>query len=94
MTINSDAASESVTSGATALIKKDKDSVSRAYLTLLAFCVILESTIIGMMTPIGFPWNLILFLVVAAATTWAFLKSDWAGTKLIELTKLFEDKAV
>ncbi len=92
MTTSSDAASESAPSGATALVKKD--SVGRAYLTVLAFCVILESTIIGMMTPIGFPGNLILFLVVAAATTWLFLKSDWARTKLIELAKLFEDKAV
>jgi hypothetical protein len=93
VTTSSDAVSESPTTGATALIKKDKESVSRAYLTLLAFCVILESTIIGMMTPIWFPLNLILFLVIAAATTWAFLKSDWARTKLVELTKLFEDKA-
>lgn len=92
MTTSSDATSASVVPSATALVKKDL--VGKAYLTVLAFCLILESTIIGMMTPIGFPANLIVFVIIAAITAWMFLKSDWARAKLYDLAKLFEDKAL
>ena len=91
MTTSSDATSAGVPSNVTALVKTD--TVGRAYLTILAFCLILESTVIGMMVPIGFPANLILFVIIAALTAWMFLKSDWMRAKLFELTKAFEDKS-
>ena len=89
MTISSDAASESATSGATALVKRG--AVSWAYLTLLAFVVTIESVIIGMMIPIGFPWNLILFVVIAGVTGRLFLVSEMVRGKLADFAKLYED---
>jgi hypothetical protein len=39
----------------------------------LGFVITIESTLIGMMTPIVFPGNILLFFIVAAITVWLVL---------------------
>ena len=75
-----------------ALVKRGSGSWTYIY-TVLGFVVTIESTVIGMLTPLTFPWNLAAFLILAAGTTWWFLKSGWFQDKLIGLKTQYEDKA-
>jgi hypothetical protein len=71
-----------------------RGSESWAYIyTMLGFVLTIESTVIGMMTPLTFPWNVIIFLVLAAITVWLFIESRLVHNKLIGLKIRYENKA-
>ncbi len=46
-----------------------------------------------MMTPLTFPWNVLVFIGVAAVTIWQFIENGWVHNKLIGLKNKYEDKA-
>jgi hypothetical protein len=50
----------------------------------------IESTVIGMMTPIKFPWNLIVFAALAVITIWLFIDNAWVHNKLMWLKIRYE----
>jgi hypothetical protein len=54
--------------------------------------VTIESTVIGMMTPLAFPYNVICFLVAAALTGWLFIENGWVHRKLFNLKNRYENK--
>ena len=60
--------------------------------TVLGFLVTIESTVIGMMTPLIFPYNVISFLAAAALTVWPFIESEWVHNKLLSLKNRYENK--
>ena len=68
--------------GVTRQVTRGPESWAYIY-TMLGFVLTIESTIIGMMTPLIFPWNIVVFLIVAAITSWAFIESEWVHNKLI-----------
>jgi hypothetical protein len=78
--------------GVTATVKRGPESWAYIY-TVLGFVLTIESTVIGMMTPLIFPWNVIAFGVLAAITVWAFIESEWVHNKLIGLKLRYENKS-
>jgi hypothetical protein len=67
---------------------------SWAYIyTVLGFLVTIESTVIGMMTPLTFPSNIVVFVVLAAISVWLFIESEWVHDKLLALKTRYESKA-
>jgi hypothetical protein len=66
---------------------------SWAYIyTVLGFVLAIESTVIGMMTPISFPWNVIAFGALAIFTVWQFIENDQVHNWLIGLKNRYENK--
>ena len=60
--------------------------------TILGFALTIEATICSMIEPIKFPWNIALYVVVAASTWWLFLDNRWFQNKLIGWKNRNEDK--
>lgn len=58
----------------------------------MGFAVAIEGTAIQMITPLEFPWNVATYLVVSAATFWAFLECGWFQNKLIGWKGRYENK--
>ncbi len=77
--------------GVTATVTRGPESWAYIY-TVLGFVLTIESTVIGMMTPLTFPWNIILFVVLAAITVWLFIESSWVHNRLIGLKIRYENK--
>jgi hypothetical protein len=63
------------------------------FYTVLGFVVTIESTVIGMMTPLGFPWNILVFAAIASATIWQFIENEWIHKTLIGFKNRYENKA-
>jgi hypothetical protein len=59
----------------------------------LGFALAIEGTIIQMITPLLFPWNILVFVVVGALTFWALLFNGRFQDKLIGLQIGYENKA-
>lgn len=74
-----------------AKVRRGPESWAYIY-TVLGFTVTIESTVIGMMTPLTFPWNLAVFIGVAALTAWQFIENSWLHNKLIGLKNRYENK--
>lgn len=66
---------------------------SWAYIYIvLGFVVTIESTVIGMMTPLTFPWNIICFVILALATVWLFVENEPLHNWLLGLKNRYENK--
>jgi hypothetical protein len=66
---------------------------SWAYIyTVLGFAVTIESTVISMITPLRFPWNIPVFIVLAAITVRLFIYNGWVHNKLIGLKNAYENE--
>jgi hypothetical protein len=68
-------------------VKRGPESWSYIYVTL-GFVLTIEATIITMIEPLKFPWNIVAYLIFAAFTIWQFLdngrlqnKDGRTGTK-------------
>jgi hypothetical protein len=72
-------------------VKRGPESWSYIYIAG-GFALTIESTVIGMMTPLTFPWNIIVFGVVASITAWLFIENGWFQNKLIGLKSRYENK--
>ena len=70
-----------------------RGSETWAYIyTVLGFLVTIESTVIGMMTPLACPWNILIFIALAAMTVWQFIENEWLHNKLVALKIRYENK--
>jgi hypothetical protein len=76
---------------ATASVTRGPESWAYIY-TALGFVLTIESTVIGMMTPLDFPWNFIVFAALAVITVYLFIESAWVHNKLIGLKLRYENK--
>jgi hypothetical protein len=73
-----------------AKVQRGQESWTYIYITL-GFAISIEGTVIAM-TPLTFPWNVILYVIVAFLTGWAWIDSGWLHNKLIGLKGRYETK--
>jgi hypothetical protein len=59
----------------------------------LGFAISIEGTAISLITPLRFPWNLILYAVIGAATFWTFINNGEFQNKLLAWKAQYEQKA-
>jgi hypothetical protein len=45
------------------------------------------------MMPLSFPWNVIIYVIVAFLTGWAWIESGWVHNKLLGIKARYETKA-
>jgi hypothetical protein len=73
-----------------AKVQRGPQSWNYIYITL-GFVISIEGTIVGM-TPLAFPFNVIVYAIIAAITGWFWLNSGWLHNKLIGLKNRYETK--
>lgn len=71
-------------------VRRGPESWAYIY-TTLGFALTIEAAIIAM-TPLEFPWNVILYAVIAAITVWLFIDNRWVHQRLISLKLRYENK--
>jgi energy-coupling factor transporter transmembrane protein EcfT len=59
----------------------------------LGFAISIEGTAISLITPLRFPWNLILYAVIGAATFWTFINNGEFQNGLLSWKDEYEQKA-
>ena len=61
-----------IKTGVNMTVKRGPESWAYIYV-VLGFALAIEATVITMVEPIKFPWNVALFIAAAAATFWLFI---------------------
>jgi len=74
-----------------ATVKRGPESWAYVYV-VLGFALTIESTLVAMVTPLRFPWNILGFAIIAVATWYLFLWSGWFQNKLIWWKNQYENK--
>ena len=74
-----------------AKVQRGQESWTFIYITL-GFAISIEGTVISMM-PLSFPWNVIIYVIVAFLTGWAWIESGWVHNKLLGIKARYETKA-
>jgi glucan phosphoethanolaminetransferase (alkaline phosphatase superfamily) len=88
--LNADAGSYVVTgSDAKLAVQRGKDSWNYFYV-MFGFALAIESNVIAMFTPIVFPWNIILFVLVFLITGWAVLFNERFQDRFLRLKEYYE----
>ncbi len=65
---------------------------SWAYIyVFLGFAIAIEGTMISMVTSLCFPWNELVFALVAVVTIYLFLFNGWFQNKIIGLKSWYEN---
>ena len=59
----------------------------------LGFALSIEGTLLQMIEPLRFPYNIMAYLAVMAATFWLFILNGWFQNKLIGAKNRYESKA-
>ncbi len=59
----------------------------------LGFTLTIEGTIITMIAPLIYPWNLIVYATLGAITFWLFINNAWFQNKLVRMKIRYETKA-
>jgi hypothetical protein len=59
----------------------------------LGFALTIEGTIIQMIEPLNFPWNVIAYIVVGAIPWWLFIENNEFQTKLLAFKTNYENRA-
>lgn len=77
--------------GVNMIVKRGQQSWAFIYV-MLGFALAIEGTIIGMITPLVFPWNLIVYAVLGVITFWLFIDNGRFQNKLIAMKTRYEDK--
>jgi hypothetical protein len=75
-----------------ARVKRGQESWTYIYM-VLGFAITIEGTIVSMIEPLRFPWNLVVYALVAITTFRLFLFSGWVHNKLIGLKIRYESTA-
>ena len=73
-----------------AKVQRGQESWTFIYIAL-GFAISIEGTVISMM-PLSFPWNVIIYVIVAFLTGWAWIESDWVHNKLLGIKARYETK--
>jgi uncharacterized membrane protein len=58
----------------------------------LGFAIAIEGTVVQMITPLVFPWNILVYAVLAFITFRLFISSDRFQNKLLSIKRAYEDK--
>lgn len=67
--------------------------ISWAYFyVMLGFMLAIESNLVQMVTPLYFPFNIAVFLALAALTIYLFLFNGWFQNTLLGLKNWYENK--
>jgi hypothetical protein len=77
--------------GVTMTTKRGPESWAYIYI-MLGFALAIEATVISMIEPLRFPWNIVVFAVVASFTVWLFILNGRFQNKLIALKLAYENK--
>lgn len=80
-----------IKTGVNMTVRRGPESWTYIYV-VLGFALAIEATVITMVEPIKFPWNVVLFIAVAAATFWLFIFNGWFQNKLITMKLAYENK--
>jgi hypothetical protein len=75
----------------TATVKRGPESWTYIYV-MLGFALAIEATVITMIEPLKFPWNLVVFIALAVLTFWLFINNGWFQNKLIGMKIRYEEK--
>jgi hypothetical protein len=75
-----------------ATVKRGPQSWAYIYVAL-GFALSIEGTIIGMVTPLLFPWNLVIYAFLGFITFWLFINNGWFQNKLLGIKNSYEEKA-
>lgn len=73
-------------------VKRGPESWAYIYVAL-GFALAIGGTIIQMITPLIFPWNLIAYALFATFTVWLFINNAWFQNKLIGMKMRYEEKS-
>jgi hypothetical protein len=76
---------------AEAKVVRGKQSWSYIYVAL-GFAIAIEGTVVQMITPLVFPWNIIVYAALAFITFRLFISSDRVHEKLLRIKRAYEDK--
>lgn len=71
------------------IVTRGQESWNYLYIAL-GFALAIESTIVPMIAPLTWPWNLIAYVLLAVLTIWLFLFNGWFQNKLIGLKAAYE----
>jgi hypothetical protein len=77
--------------GVNMIVKRGQQSWAFIYV-MLGFALAIEGTIIEMITPLVFPWNLIVYAFLGVITFWLFIDNGRFQNKLIAMKTRYEDK--
>jgi hypothetical protein len=80
-----------MSNGATSSVIRGQKSWAYIYIAL-GFILSIEGTIVGLVTPLSFPWNLILYLALGSITAWLFIDCGWFQNKLMAMKARYEQK--
>jgi len=75
-----------------ASVKRGPESWTFIYV-FLGFALSIEGTTIGLIAPLVFPWNVVVYAIVAAVTFWLFIESGKFQDKLIGMKNRYENRA-
>jgi hypothetical protein len=75
-----------------ATVTRGQESWTYIYI-VLGFTLSIEGTSISLITPLAFPWNLILYAVIGAATFWMFINNGRFQDKIFGWKAKYEQKA-
>ena len=75
----------------TMTVKRGPETWAYIYI-MLGFALSIEGTVIAMITPLLFPWNLIVYAGVATVTFRLFINNGWLQNKLVGLKNRYEEK--
>ena len=75
-----------------AKVKRGPESWAYIYVAL-GFALAIEGTIIQMITPLTFPWNILAYAVLSVVTGWLFIRSGRVQDKLIGIKNRYESEA-
>jgi hypothetical protein len=73
-----------------AKVQRGPESWTYIYVTL-GFAISIEGTVVAM-TPLIFPWNVIVYVIIALLTGWLWIENGWFQEKLIGLKTRYESK--
>lgn len=74
-----------------AKVKRGPESWTFIYIAL-GFALTIESTIVAMITPVSFPFNVVAYAAIAAVTFWLFIENGSFQNWLIENKSKYENK--
>lgn len=72
-------------------IKRGPESWSYIYVAL-GFALSIEASVVTMIEPLKFPWNLVIYAFVSLMTFAMFINNRWFQSKLIGLKNRYEAK--
>jgi hypothetical protein len=77
---------------AEATVVRGKQSWDFIYIAL-GFALAIEGTVIQMITPLAFPWNILLYALAASVTVWVLIFNGRFQNRLMAMKQAYENQA-